>query len=106
MYLSKPDAAGPVPPVRHRPRQEAADIMPLPTRTPSPPLEAPDLVHAFAPLHKAAFGVAIGTACALVALAVTILTLVRPPDPPVPLYLFEQYFEGYSVSWPGAWTGF
>lgn len=105
MYLSRRVEAGPVPPVRHRPRQEAADIMPLPSRQPSLPSGAAALVHAFAPLHKAAFGTAIGTACALVAFVVTVLSLVRPPDPPIPLHLFEQYFSGYSVSWTGAFIG-
>lgn len=102
MYLSKRAA---VRPARHRTWQEDADIMPLPTRPPDGAPGTPDLVHAFAPLHKAAFGVAIGTACALTAFAVTALTLLRPPDPPVPLFLFQNYFTGYSVSWPGALIG-
>ncbi|MDZ4675110.1 MAG: hypothetical protein SGI84_11695 [Gemmatimonadota bacterium] len=75
---------------------------------PSPPAgttQARDLVHAFAPLHKAAFGVAVGLAAALVAFAMTALSIVRPPDPPVPLHLFQQYFTGYSVSWSGAFIG-
>lgn len=85
--------------------------MPTPTPPGSTTTELPDLVHAFAPLHKAAFGVAVGVACALVVGAMTILSLVRPPDPPVPLHLFEQYFRGYTVSGPGvvigaAWAGF
>lgn len=103
MYLSQRAQPRPESPVRRIPRSEAADIMPLPTRRSSDP--APDLVHAFAPLHKAAFGAAIGTACALLAFGITALALVRPPDPPVPLYLFNQYFTGYSVTWPGALVG-
>jgi hypothetical protein len=76
----------------------------LPSHT-SPSTRVPDLVHAFAPLHKAAFGVAIGTVSALVVFTMTVLSVVRPPDPPVPLYLFEQYFTGYTVTWAGAFIG-
>ncbi len=105
MYLSTRAAAGPVPPLRPRARQEATRIMTLHPSHTSPSSGAPDLVHAFAPLHKAAFGVAIGTACALVVFAMTVLSVVRPPDPPVPLHLFQQYFTGYTVTWAGAFIG-
>lgn len=69
------------------------------------------LSMAFAPLHKAAFGAAIGTAAALVVFAATIVSLLRDPGQRLPLYLLEQYFEGYRVSWAGAvigalWAGF
>lgn len=76
--------------------------MPLPARA---PVGSADLVHAFAPLHKAAFGTAIGVAGALVVFAITAGALIRPPDPPIPLFLFEQYFTGYAVTWPGAFIG-
>jgi hypothetical protein len=69
------------------------------------------LLLAFAPLHKAAFGAAVGTACALVVFSVTLLSLIRDPAQQFPLHLFRQYFAGYSVSWAGAligalWAGF
>jgi len=105
MYLSDYTAMPLGTAADHRHRQEAPDIMPVDPRQPARLPEPPDLVHAFAPLHKAAFGAAIGIACALVVFAMTVLSVLRPPDPPVPLYLFEQYFTGYSVTWPGAFVG-
>jgi hypothetical protein len=104
MYLSPRVAKHTHTSDRIRARPEEPDIMPLqPPRTTSP--ELPALVHAFAPLHKAAFGTAIGVACALVAFGMTALSIVRPPDPFIPLGLFSQYFRGYDVTWPGAFIG-
>lgn len=69
------------------------------------------LLLAFAPLHKAAFGAAIGVACGLLVFAVTAVTLIRHTQGMVNLYLLSAYFRGYSVSWTGAlvgavWAGF
>jgi hypothetical protein len=66
---------------------------------------------AFAPLHKSAFGAAVGVAAALVIFVATATHLLWTPDPPFPLYLLGEYFTGYSVSWGGAligafWAGF
>ena len=66
--------------------------------------------HAFAPLHKAAFGAAIGVACGLVVFGVTALTLWRHPEG-LRLGLLAVYFRGYSLTWTGAligsvWAGF
>jgi hypothetical protein len=63
----------------------------------------PALVMAFAPLHKRAFGVAVGTAAGLVFFAATVVVLLRGTD--VGLYLLDEYFYGYSVTWPGAFVG-
>lgn len=70
----------------------------------------PDLVLAFAPLHKAAFGAAIGTALGLVVFLATVVALLRQVHEGS-LGLLAQYFRGYSVSWTGAivggaWGGF
>lgn len=70
-----------------------------------------DLVLGFAPLHKAAFGAAIGTALSLSVLFATAMSLLRDPEHARPLGLLAQYFPGYSVSWTGAligavWAGF
>lgn len=65
----------------------------------------PALARAFAPLHKAAFGTAIGVACALIVFGVTALYLMRPPDPRLDLGLLGQYFYGYYLSWGGAVIG-
>jgi len=76
------------------------------------PREGPlpsELLLAFAPLHKAAFGAAIGVASGLLVFGVTALTLLR--HPPVNIELLAVYFRGYSLSWTGAliggvWAGF
>ncbi|HEX9563823.1 MAG TPA: hypothetical protein VF981_07620 [Gemmatimonadaceae bacterium] len=65
----------------------------------------PAVLYAFAPLHKRAFGIAVGTAGALFMAFLTIGGLVLPRGPEFPLRLIEQYFTGYSVSWPGVVVG-
>ncbi|MGH7616523.1 MAG: hypothetical protein ACREPM_04785, partial [Gemmatimonadaceae bacterium] len=60
---------------------------------------------AFAPLHKAAFGVACGTAMGAV---ICLFTLVgaRPHAPDEsPLRLLSEYFAGYSVTPLGSIIG-
>lgn len=73
------------------------------------PAEAITLV--FRPLHKRAFGMALGIAAALLVFLGTAIHLVRDPPRPLPLDLLGQYFAGYTVSWTGAvigaaWAGF
>src|SRR5688572_33079979 len=64
------------------------------------------MLFAFAPLHKRAFGVATGVAGATVMAAVTIYAILVPGvRRDIPLYLIGQYFEGYSVTWPGVLIG-
>lgn len=63
----------------------------------------PALVLAFAPLHKRAFGVAVGAAAGLMFFLATAIVLLRGSD--VGLYLLDEYFYGYSVSWGGAFVG-
>lgn len=61
---------------------------------------------AFAPLHKRAFGTAVGVALALVVGGVTLFHLLLDPTPGQPnLWLLAQYFYGYSVSWTGLLVG-
>ncbi len=69
-----------------------------------------ELLLAFAPLHKAAFGAAVGAACGLLVFGFTALTLLRHVTG-VNLELLSVYFRGYSLSWTGAliggaWGGF
>jgi hypothetical protein len=59
----------------------------------------------FAPVDKRAFGVAIGTACALSVFALTVAELVLRPVPSINPQLLAQYFAGYTVSWVGAAVG-
>jgi hypothetical protein len=65
-----------------------------------------DVVLAFAPLHKRAFGMALGTAFGALVFLATVSTVLRPGGETWPLGLLSQYFTGYTVSWPGAFVGF
>ncbi|MGH7505491.1 MAG: hypothetical protein ACRELX_07555 [Longimicrobiales bacterium] len=64
----------------------------------------PGLQLAFAPLHKRAFGMAVGAACALVVAALTLFHLVLDPGSPN-LGLLSQYFYGYTVTRTGLLVG-
>ena len=64
------------------------------------------MLFAFAPLHKRAFGIATGVAGATLMAALTIAAILIPAvRRDIPLYLIGQYFEGYSVTWPGVLIG-
>jgi hypothetical protein len=65
----------------------------------------PAMLYAFAPLHKRAFGVAVGTAGALFMVLLTLGGLLLPSASEFPLELIGQYFTGYTVSWPGVVIG-
>jgi hypothetical protein len=62
-------------------------------------------VLVFAPLHKRAFGTAVGLVIGSAILLVTVYSLVRSGAPPF-VYLLANYFPGYSISWAGALIGF
>ncbi|MGH7665495.1 MAG: hypothetical protein ACRENI_14580 [Gemmatimonadaceae bacterium] len=61
-----------------------------------------ELELAFLPLHKRAFGVAVGTALALLMLVMTLVPLWRDVGDTIGLGLLAQFFHGYDVSWTGA----
>jgi hypothetical protein len=65
------------------------------------------LALAFAPLHKRAFGTAIGIAVGLAVFAITAVHLLRnpAPDEAIKLGLLREFFYGYRVSWGGALIG-
>jgi hypothetical protein len=65
----------------------------------------PDLRPAFLPLHKRAFGMAVGLALGGLLCGITVVHLVRQPDREFPLSLLGEYFAGYTVSWEGALLG-
>ncbi|MGH7502372.1 MAG: hypothetical protein ACREL7_11505 [Longimicrobiales bacterium] len=60
---------------------------------------------AFAPLHKRAFGIAFGTACALFMFVFTAVHLVFDISGALRLELMRAWFYGYEVSWFGALVG-
>lgn len=64
--------------------------------------QAGALVLAFAPLHKRAFGTAVGLAIGLLLFAMTLMVMLRADEPPFPIAYLGQYFYGYDVSWRGA----
>lgn len=66
---------------------------------------APVVQLAFARLHKAAFGVAVGVAAAAVMVALTVSCLVLPAARSFPLGLMAEYFAGFTVSWTGVIVG-
>jgi hypothetical protein len=64
-----------------------------------------ELAQAFRPLHKRAFGMAVGVTLGGCVLLVTVYALVVPGHPGL-LELLANFFPGYSVSWEGALIGF
>jgi hypothetical protein len=71
----------------------------------------PEVEPAFLPLHKRAFGMAIGLASGLFFFALTTVTVLSNDPNAIDLKILGEYFYGYTVSWPGAfialaWGGF
>jgi hypothetical protein len=64
-----------------------------------------DVPLAFLPLHKRAFGMALGLAAGAVVFLVTAYANLLG-EPPRLVYLLANYFPGYTVSWTGAVVGF
>lgn len=64
------------------------------------------IVLAFAPLHKAALGLASGVVFALIFALITLVDLMVDPQQTAGLGLLAQYFYGYNVSIMGALIGF
>jgi hypothetical protein len=64
-----------------------------------------DLLLAFAPLDKRAFGIAVGMALGLAVSLVTLASVLLDPEARAQPVLLAQYFAGYSVSWTGMVVG-
>jgi hypothetical protein len=60
---------------------------------------------AFAPVHKRAFGTAVGATVALVIAGLTLIHLMRPGSENSPLYLLSEFFYGYAPSLAGIFIG-
>ncbi|MCI0437025.1 MAG: hypothetical protein L0271_25805 [Gemmatimonadetes bacterium] len=60
---------------------------------------------AFAPLHKRAFGMAVGTAFGVFLFAFTAFHLIAQPEEGLRIELLRAYFYGYEASWKGAIIG-
>lgn len=63
------------------------------------------IVLAFAPAHKSAMGIAIGTIAAISCFLVTAVPLALGRPPELELELLANYFSGYDVTWSGAVLG-
>ena len=74
---------------------------------PSAEMETEALVLAFAPLHKRAFGMAVGAAASVFMFGLTAIHLIRnpPPGSAIDLQLLSNYFYGYAPTWKGAFIG-
>jgi hypothetical protein len=64
-----------------------------------------ELLLAFAPLHKRAFGMAVGSAEAVAIALFTVAGVLRDPEGHGPLGLLGEYLAGYGVSWAGVAIG-
>jgi hypothetical protein len=77
--------------------------------TATPPRAMPAaqaITLAFAPIHKRAFGVAVGLATGLVVFLVTVIWLLRGGQGLINLWILGNYFAGYTPTWGGAFLGF
>ena len=63
-----------------------------------------ELVLAFAPIHKRALGMAVGSVMAGLVFVVTAWG-VLVPEPPTFLFLLGYFLPGHDVSWVGAVRG-
>jgi hypothetical protein len=100
-FAAFPVSSSTPPQVAHMAR--ASDPTPI---SADPDALPPAVVRAFAPLHKTALGVAVGTAAALAVLALTVSSLLRGMgEHSSHLGLLSEYFYGYSVTWLGAPVG-
>jgi hypothetical protein len=75
------------------------------SRAPEEERLSQSLELAFAPLHKRAFGIALGCAGALLMAGLTLAVLVTDRAQEFPLGLLGQYLTGYRVSWSGVLIG-
>lgn len=62
------------------------------------------LAQAFAPMHKRALGVAVGSTVALAVFALTAFHVIAQ-SADLPIGLLAQYFYGYDITWRGAFVG-
>ncbi len=66
----------------------------------------PDLALAFSPLHKRAFGLAVGAAFGLLIALMKVIYVLRAAPGEVPeMALLRSYFAGYTPSLGGAFIG-
>src|SRR4030095_3676076 len=89
----------------YRPRSDVITPAGRMTVTPEELPVISAMLFAFAPLHKRAFGAAMGVAGAMLMTLITVAGILLPGAQEFPLHLLRQYFRGYSVTWPGVVAG-
>ena len=67
---------------------------------------SPALAREFAPVHKRAFGTAVGLTVGVSVAVVTAFHVIARPANAPDVGLLASYFYGYSVSWEGIGIGF
>ena len=71
-----------------------------------PASKPPDvLTYAFAPVHKAALGIAVGLVAGVGIFLLTAFHVIAHPAGGPNVGLLAQYFYGYDVTWAGAFIG-
>lgn len=68
-------------------------------------IESTPILLAFAPLHRAALGIACGVVLGILLFAATLDLLLRGGYPEPNLNLLGQFLWGYSISWRGLFIG-
>ena len=63
------------------------------------------VMRAFAPMHKRAFGLAVGITAGLAIFCLTAFHVALRPEEALSIELLAQYFFGYTVTWQGALIG-
>jgi len=64
------------------------------------------LAYATAPMHKTAFGVAVGTTAGALLFLLTAFHVVVHPANALNIALLSEYFYGYEVTWRVAFVAF
>jgi hypothetical protein len=77
-------------------------VQPVATRSGAPD---PGVRLAFAPVHKRALGIALGTVTGAGVFALTAFHIVFRPGYALDISMLAQYFYRYDVSWTGACIG-
>src|SRR5262245_16622527 len=62
------------------------------------------LGYATAPMHKRAFGIALGTVSGAFLFLLTVFHIIVNPAKALDIGLLSQYFYGYELTWRGAFV--
>jgi hypothetical protein len=71
----------------------------------TPPAVRAMLARTCAPMHKLAFGLALGLTAAAAIWSITMFHVIAHPSNPLPNELLAQVFYGFETTWRGAVVG-